>query len=55
MKAADRSGAALAVIVGSDEQAAGSVTVRPLRGGEQISIARADLVSDLRQRLPGTA
>ena len=31
MKAADRSGAALAVIVGSDELAAGTVLVRPCR------------------------
>jgi histidyl-tRNA synthetase len=55
MKAADRSGAAYAVIVGSDEQAAGTATVRPLRGGDQVSIARAELVSDLRNRIPGTA
>ena len=34
MKAADRSGAAFAVIVGSDELAAGTVVVRPLRGGD---------------------
>ena len=44
MKAADRSGAAVAVIIGDDELAAGAVMVRPLRGGEQQQIARADLV-----------
>jgi histidyl-tRNA synthetase len=33
MKAADRSGAAVAVIVGDDEAAAGEVTVRDLRQG----------------------
>jgi histidyl-tRNA synthetase len=53
MKAADRSGAAFAVIVGSDELAAGSVVVRPLRGGEQATVARADLLFDLSTRLPG--
>ena len=36
MKAADRSGAAVAVIIGDDELAAGTAVVRPLRGdGEQ--------------------
>jgi histidyl-tRNA synthetase len=42
MKAADRSGARLALIVGEDEAAAGTVTVRPLRGGgEQETVPRA--------------
>ena len=31
MKVADRSGAAVAVIIGSNELAEGAVTVRPLR------------------------
>jgi histidyl-tRNA synthetase len=45
MKAANRSGATLAVIVGPDEQAAGVVTVRPLRHeGEQRAVPRAELV-----------
>jgi len=44
MKAADRSGAAVAVIIGEDELAAGAVMVRPLRGGEQQLVARADLL-----------
>lgn len=48
MKAADRSGATLALIVGSDERAAGTVTVRPLRGeGQQFSVARAELAARL--------
>ena len=34
MKAADRSGAAVAVIIGDDERAAGTAVVRPLRGGD---------------------
>ena len=49
MKAADRSGAAVAVIVGPDEVAADEVTVRPLRGGgDQQRVAASDLVSHLR-------
>lgn len=53
MKAADRSGASVAVLVGSDELAAGTVTVRPLRGGgEQQLVARTDLTSHLRKTFP---
>jgi len=60
MKVADRSGAAVAVIVGSDEIAAGVVTVRPMRGhdvpahGESVPertqqrVARPDLITHLR-------
>ncbi len=45
MKSADRSGAALAVIVGADEAAARTAVVRPLRGGgEQAVVARPDLL-----------
>jgi histidyl-tRNA synthetase len=51
MKAADRSGAALAAIVGSDELAAGTVTVRPLRGGDQVVVARAELIPYVRSAL----
>jgi histidyl-tRNA synthetase len=55
MKAADRSGAAVALIVGSNELEAGTVVVRPLRA-EQIGddtqsgqsiVARTDLLSHL--------
>jgi len=44
MKAANRSGARLAVIIGEDEQAAGTVTVRDLRSdaGQRV-VARADV------------
>jgi histidyl-tRNA synthetase len=46
MKAADRSGAALAVIVGPDEAAAGTVTLRPLRGsGPQGTVPREGFVA----------
>ena len=50
MKQADRSGAALAVIIGSDEQTAGTVTVRPLRdGGEQVVVPRDVAVEHVRK------
>lgn len=49
MKAADRSGAAVALIVGSDEAAAGEVTVRSLRGGEQRRVPRRDLIEYVRK------
>ena len=55
MKAADRSGAKVAIIIGSQEQEAGVVAVRPLRvEGEQRSVARADAVRTV-QGLLGTA
>lgn len=56
MKAADRSGAALVAIVGADEVAAGTVTVRDLRGeGGQRSVPRSEVVDHLRRtlRTPG--
>jgi histidyl-tRNA synthetase len=41
MKAADRSGASIALIVGPEELSAGTVTLRPLRGpGEQYAVGR---------------
>jgi histidyl-tRNA synthetase len=44
LKRADRSGARLAVILGEDELAAGEVTLKPLRGGqEQRRIGRTEL------------
>lgn len=52
IKSADRSGARFAVIVGEDELAAGTVTVRDLRGDhQQAAVARADLVAHLRKLL----
>ncbi|HEX2047294.1 MAG TPA: histidine--tRNA ligase [Acidimicrobiales bacterium] len=50
-KAADRSGAAIAVVVGEAEAAAGTVTVRDLRAGDQETVDRADIVEHLRKRL----
>jgi histidyl-tRNA synthetase len=52
MKAADRSGAMLVLIIGEDELAAGTVTVRDLRGeGGQQQVERARLVEHLRPLL----
>jgi histidyl-tRNA synthetase len=54
MKAADRSGAATAIIVGGAELEAGTVLVKPLRGdGEQVAVPRAELVDRLRGSLGG--
>jgi histidyl-tRNA synthetase len=47
MKLANRSGARLALIVGEDELAAGTVVVKPMHGGEQFSVARADVAAHL--------
>jgi histidyl-tRNA synthetase len=61
MKSADRSRALLAVIVGTDELAAGTLVVRPLRAERtdtdappaagQYSIARHDLIDHLKKAL----
>ncbi len=48
LRAADRSGAYAAVIVGSDEQASGTVALRPLRGGEQRQVPRGEVAAALR-------
>ena len=51
MKAAAKAGARFAAIVGEDEAAAGTVTVRDLDAGEQTSIASDQLVDHLRKAL----
>ncbi len=43
MKKADASSALCAVIIGDDEAAANAVTLKPLRGGEQVRVAVAEL------------
>lgn len=54
MKSADRSGAAVAVIVGSDEASAGTALVRPLRGdGDQRAVPRTDLIQTVSDELNG--
>lgn len=44
-KAADRSGAAVTVMVGRDELARGAVAVKDLATGEQVEVSREDLVA----------
>ena len=52
MKVADRSGARLALLVGEDELAAGIVTVRDLRSGnDQTPVPRAEVANEVAQRL----
>jgi len=52
MKAADRSGARLALLVGEDEVAQGSVSIRHLRGdAPQESTGRADMIERVRSLL----
>jgi histidyl-tRNA synthetase len=53
-KAADRSGARLALVVGADEAAAGTVGIKDLLAGTgpgQVSVPRADVVSEVRRRI----
>jgi len=53
MKAADRSGADVAVIIGTSEVDAGVVTLRALREERpQETVARAELVETVRKWLP---
>ncbi len=58
MKSADRSGARFAVIIGDDELAQGTVTLRPMLGidsdGEQRQVARVDLPGELDQYFKST-
>ena len=54
MKRADRSGAEIALILGESEVEEGTVTLKPLRGGEQTSIPQSELVDTLDERLPVT-
>ena len=52
MKAADKSGAQIAIIVGSDEVSAQSFVLRPLRGDEQQStIPRSELIPSIMKAL----
>jgi len=51
LKAADRSGARLALIIGQRELEAGQVTVRDLEKGEQHEVARSEVVVTVREAL----
>ena len=54
-KAADRSGAPVAIMVGRDELTRDAVAVKDLASGEQVEVARAGLVAWLVQRREGRA
>ncbi|NOT33601.1 MAG: histidine--tRNA ligase [Candidatus Eisenbacteria bacterium] len=54
MKAADKSGARLLVLVGEEEWAKGGVVVRDLRGGEQEFVMKDRIEDTLRARLGAT-
>ena len=50
-KSADRSGARLALVVGDNELSAATVTLRNLRGGDQETVDRADVVKHVLELL----
>ena len=50
MKSADRSGARFALIVGEDEEAAGTVTLRDLHSHEQVGIDRDKVAQHVKER-----
>ncbi len=54
MKAANRSRASMAVLVGTDEVAANTVTLRYLAEGTQVAVPRDQLVSTIANHLSGT-
>ncbi|WP_439545343.1 histidine--tRNA ligase [Sandarakinorhabdus sp.] len=51
MERAGKSGARLAVLIGSDEVAAGTMTVRDLGSGEQVVVSQAEAVTAICARL----
>jgi len=53
MKAAAKSGARVAVIIGEDEAAGGTATVRDLTAGEQTSVSGGDVVAAVTSLLQG--
>jgi len=52
MKAADRSGARFAVVLGERDLAAGAVQLKDLASGEQSSVPVSQLVASVAERLP---
>jgi histidyl-tRNA synthetase len=53
MKAADRSGARFAVIIGAEERQAGTVAIKDLRNGDQENVAATSAVDALVLKLAG--
>lgn len=52
MKAANKSAAPVALIIGETEASEGTVSVRPMDGGDQIAVPRSDLNQQLKDMLP---
>lgn len=52
MKAANKSGAPVALIIGETEANDGTVSVRPMNGGDQIVVPRSELNQQLKDMLP---
>ncbi|MEE9319887.1 MAG: histidine--tRNA ligase [Granulosicoccus sp.] len=50
---ADKSGALIAIVLGSDELKRDTVTIKPLRGGEQSTVARDQLAGSLSAIMQG--
>ena len=55
MKAADRSGAPIVLIIGEDEIASASVQVKDMASGEQTAVSRTEVVRTVRARVPRLA
>ena len=51
MKSADRSGARIALIIGSDEVANSTIMLRPMGSGEQYVVSRKDILNELKKAL----
>lgn len=51
MKAADRSGSAIAIIIGTDEVAADMVVLRPMASGEQRLVSRNTLIAEVAKEI----
>jgi len=49
MKKADASGASVAVVIGDDEARTGEVSVKPMRGGEQIRVTANNLTKTINE------
>lgn len=52
MKAADRSGSAIAIIIGSDEVDADTAVIRLMTNGDQRIVSRSTLLDEVRKELP---
>jgi len=53
MKAADKSGAVVALVLGDRELEAGEIVVKDLRNGEQHSVALTDVVARVGEVVAG--